>query len=157
MIDWPLPSDDPMKVRISILGGDKMEAANLAAIDHFKELKRTASQVEEAFVARERAELVFLAYDMGNGVAGSIAESTDELVEELGYESIAVLYGEWARFQAETTRRPMTDKQMTTFIEELKKNIHEVPLHALPSSWLIALMHTLVSQLVSSTQANGAG
>ncbi len=145
-------------VRVSVLGAAMMEAANLEASDHFAKLKKKVSPNDAVFELRERAALVFHAYE---GKVGDdfqpLADSVDELVTELGYEAIGVLYGEWSRLQAEVTARPMTSKQMETLIEELKKNIQGVPLGVLPSSWLIELVRTLASQPVPSTLESGAG
>lgn len=162
VIDWPFPVEgETPKIRLSVLGADKLEAANLDALDHFANRgkgKEKVGATSDAFLARERTALVWHAVQAQDdaGVWKPIAESVDELAEEPS-EVITALYQEWSQFQADTTARPMTEAQMVAFIEELKKNTLAVPLSGFPSSWLIELVTGLVSQLRNSTTASEPG
>ncbi len=164
VIDWPFPSEneDAPKVRLSVLSADKLEAANLEAVDHFTKLfeksKKKVDTKGDAFLARERTALVFYAFEVKDEREDwvPIADSVDELALESS-EVITALFREWNDFQAEVTTRPMTSKQMDMFIAELKKNTQEVPLDALPSSWLIALVRTLANPPAPLTLAKGVG
>lgn len=154
LIDWPFETAEPVKVRVRVLGCDELEAANLEAADHFRELKAKVAQTDDAFVSRERIGLVWRAYETEDGEP--LAESAEEMAKQAS-EVIAPLYAEWSRFQAEIATRPIKQEQLDELIEGLKKNTLGAVLPVLPSSWLIALCTTLASQLVDSTTASGPG
>lgn len=162
VIDWPFPveGDERPKVRLRVLGADKLEAANLDALDHFANRGKGLAKVDEksdAFAARERTALVFHAVQVKDDDEWvPIADSVDELAEE-SPEVITTLYHEWSQFQAEVTVRPMTSDEFKAFVEELKKNTLSVPLSGFPLSWLIELVRGLASQLASSTPDSGHG
>lgn len=160
VIDWPflVEGGETPKVRVRVLGFDKMEAANLEAVDHFAKLagkgKSKVSHTEGVFLVRERVALVWHAFTTLEGEP--LAYDVDELAQEAD-GVLSSLYEIWNSFQAEVTTRPMTAAQMTAFIDELKKNTHSEVLTALPSAWLIELLRGLASQLVASTQASELG
>jgi hypothetical protein len=163
VIDWPFPVEgETPKIRLSVLGADKLEAANLDAVDHFAALRKKGSEKvgprDDAFIARERIALVWHAVQAQdeNGKWEPLAPSVDDLAAEPS-EVITELYQEWSQLQADVTVRPMTAAQMTAYIEELKKNSQGVPLSGFPSSWLIELVRTLASQHANSTTASGVG
>lgn len=158
VIDWPFPVDGEVpKIRLRVLGADKLEAAYLDAVDHFAKRKPKVSEESSAFVARERTALVFHAVQAKDGKDWvPIADSVDELAEE-SPSVITALYEEWSQLQAEVTARPMTKEQFQEFVEGLKKNTLPVPLRALPTSWLIELLHGLASQPVNSTRDSEHG
>lgn len=163
VIDWPFPvdGDEQPKIRLRVLGLDKLEAAHLDTIDHFAKRDKKAPRIEvgsAAFMVREHAALVWHAVDAKDDAGRwvPIADSVDELVEQPS-EVVEALYREWSALQAEVTVRPMTAAQFDAFVELLKKNTREVPLFALPSSWLIELVRGLASLLASSTPDSGHG
>jgi hypothetical protein len=164
VIDWPFPVEgETPKIRLSVLGADKLEAANLDAVDHFAALrkKKGTEKVgphDDVFIARERTALVWHAVQAqdDDGKWAPLADSIDDLAGEPS-EVITALFQEWSHLQAEVTVRPMNAAQMTAFIEELKKNTRSVLLDGLPSTWLIELVRTLASQHANSTTANGIG
>jgi hypothetical protein len=164
VIDWPFPVEEgeTPKIRLSVLGADKLEAATLEAVDHFAALRKKGQekvgQQDVAFIARERIALVWHAVQAqgDDGKWEPIAASVDDLAQEAD-SVITELYQEWSQLQADVTVRPMTAAQMKAYIEELKKNIHSVPLNAFPSNWLIELVRTLASQQSNSTTANEPG
>jgi hypothetical protein len=163
VIDWPFPVEgETPKIRLSVLGADKLEAATLDAVDHFAALrkkgKEKVGQQDVAFIARERTALVWhaVAAQGDDGKWEPIAASVDDLATEPS-EVITELFQEWSQLQADVTVRPMTAEQMKAYIEELKKNIHSVPLSGFPSNWLIELVRTLASQHVNSTTASEPG
>ncbi len=159
VIDWPFDVEggEVPKVRMTVLGADKLEMANLEAVDHFAKLKKKVAHTDDAFVARERTALVFHAFEVKTEDGWEpLADDVDELAGEAS-EVIIALYTEWSKLQSEVTQRPMTAKQMETLIEELKKNTHAEILHALPSSWLIELVRTLANPPAPLTLAKGVG
>jgi hypothetical protein len=155
-IDWPFPydGDKPPQVVMRVLGCDELEAAYLETVDHFEALERDLKPEDIGFRARERAGLVLRAYRTVDD--RQIANSTDELMRKPS-EIRDGLYLEWSRFQSEVTVRPATSEQLEQLVDALKKNFRSVPLNALPSTWLIALITTLASQPDPSTLANGVG
>lgn len=154
LIAWPFETEQPLKVRMRVLGADELESANIEAADHFRALKAKVAQTDDAFVMRERIGLVFRAYETEDGAP--LAVDANELAQQ-PTEIIAPLYGEWARFQGEVTQRPMKQIELDAFIDELKKNTLGDLLSALPSSWLTKLCTTLASQLAASTTAKELG
>ncbi len=157
LVDWLFPVEgdgEQPKVRIKVLGQDQMEAANLEAVDHFRGLKIKVATTDDVFVARERVCLVWRAYEDPDGEP--LATSSEELAKQPG-EFIAPLYAEWSKYQSEVAARPLKQAHMDELIEGLKKNTLVDLLPALPSSWLIALITTLASQLAASTTANELG
>jgi hypothetical protein len=161
VMDWPFPveGDEQPKIRICVLGADKLEQANLEAHDHFAKAKKgKVDEKSEAFVARERTALIWHAVQAKNDAGDwePLADSVDELAKEAP-EVIMALYYEWHAFQAEVAVRPMSSAQFETLVEELKKNTRELPLSELPTSWLIKLCRGLASQLASSTPDSGHG
>jgi hypothetical protein len=156
LVDWPFAVEDGAapKVRLKVLGQDQMEAANLEAVDHFRALKVKVSGTDDVFVARERVCLVWRAYEDPDGEP--LAPTSDELAKQPG-ELIAPLYAEWSKYQSEVAARPLKQAQMDELIEGLKKKHLEDLLPALPTSWLIALITTLASQLAASTTEKEPG
>jgi hypothetical protein len=164
VIDWPFPVEgETPKIRLSVLGADKLEAATLEAVDHFAALRKKkgiekVGQQDVAFIARERIALVWHAVQAqsDDGKWEPLAASVDDLAAEPS-EVLTELYQEWSQLQADVTVRPMTGAQMTAYIAELKKNSQGVPLSGFPSSWLIELVRTLASQHANSTTASEPG
>lgn len=157
LVDWPFPVDGDgvaPKLRMKVLGTDAMEAANLDAVDHFRAMKAKVAGTDDVFVIRERICLVWRAYEDEDGQP--IAASVDELAAQPS-EVIAPLYAEWSKFQSEVAVRPMKQSDMDELIEGLKKNTPAEALYALPTSWLIGLITTLVGQPASSTSVSEPG
>jgi hypothetical protein len=155
-IDWPFPvdGDDKPKIKMRVLAQNDIEQAYFATVDYFKGRKPAVSVEDVAFAARERAELVFLAYSADGA---PLDEDTDELVSELGKEAISELYATWSQFQADTTGAPATAKEMDLYVEYLKKSGDATLLTALSSSKLLSLISTLANRLNSSTPASEHG
>lgn len=162
LIDWPLDPNGQERVRLSVLGSDALEQANLAADEHFRAMFADAkgkptlkiAQDSIVFLKREQLELVWRAYATEDGNA--IAANADELAKQPD-EVLSVLYAEFSRFQAEVTTRPMTQRENDAFIEALKKNTQGDLLSVLPSSWLRQLIITLASPPADSTTAKEPG
>lgn len=154
LIDWPFETAEPVKVRMRVLGADELEAAHFEAHDHFKDIKRKVSATDQAFVIYEQICLVWRAFETEDGEL--LAESSAELAKN-AMEFTTPLYREWSRFQDAITVRPMSQEQLDTWIEGLKKNTLADLLPALPSNWLIRLCTTLASQLAASTTAKESG
>jgi hypothetical protein len=156
LIDWPFPMDDGEerpKVKVRVLSLTELEAAHLATIDFFKRIKKVVTDEDTVFRIHENAELVFRAYSVdGEHLAADVAELMDQPIG-----IIDELHTTWQHFQRDATAAPMTSKDMDAFVDLLKKNMGADLLSALPSSWLIALITTLASQLSSSTLANEHG
>lgn len=154
-VDWPFPTEGDTKhsVRVHVLGEDKIEAAYLAAQDHFKDLKRKIEPSDTAFVLRERVEIVWRAFSVDGG---PIADDASELAEQ-PLAVIEELHSTWLQFQNDVCAVPHTPKEMDALVELLKKNGRVVPLSALPSSWLIECIFTLASRLPPSTQESEHG
>jgi hypothetical protein len=130
VIDWPFRVDgEAPKVRMSVLGADKLVAANLATVDHFAALKKekkiahSVTQTDPAFDVQERVEMIFRAYEVqeDDGKWVPIADSAAELALE-SQGVINALYQEWSVFQSDVTAVPMTSEQMAQYIDDLKKN-----------------------------------
>ncbi len=153
-VPFHVEGDERPKIRVRVLGQDALEEAYLAAVEHFKALKKKVEPTDSVFVHREHVELVLRAYEDPDGEP--LAASADDLAKQPA-EIIAPLYAEWSRFQDEVTIRPLTVEQMESLIDGLKKNTHTDLLPALPSSWLIELARTLGSQLANSTQDSSLG
>lgn len=154
LIDWPFETDEPVKVRMRVLGASELEAAHFEAMDHFKDDKRKVAPTDQAFLIREQIALVWRAFETEDGE--KIALDTNELASQQ-WEILSALYSAWSRFQDEITVRPMTQEQLDTWIDGLKKNTLVDLLPGLPSSWLIKLISTLANQLAVSTTANERG
>lgn len=157
MVDWPFPveGDAPApQLRVKVLGQDAMEAANIEAMDYFREIKAKVVTKDDVFVARERICLVWRAYSDMDGEA--LAPTSADLAK-LPDGILAHLYAEWSRYQAEVAAHPLNQKQMDALVESLKKNIDTDLLPGLPTSWLIGLITTLASQLAALTTANELG
>jgi hypothetical protein len=154
LIDWPFETAEPVKVRMRVLGADELEAAHFEAMDHFKDGKRKVLPTDQAFVIREQISLAWRAYETEDGE--KIAADADELAAQ-PMEISTALYREWSRFQDEITVRPISQEQLDTWIDGLKKNTLADLLPALPSSWLIKLITTLASQHAASTTASEPG
>jgi hypothetical protein len=153
MIDWPFPVEggEQFKVKLRVLTMQESEEAYLATMDHFKVRKLSGS--DPAFALRERAELVFRAYSIeGN----PLADDVEELVKQ-PLSIIDELHSTWRQFQADVCAVPTSGADMDALVELLKKKVDAALLSALPSSWLIALITTLASQLPPSMPANELG
>lgn len=155
LIEWPFAIDgeERPKVKLRVLGQNETEAAYLAAVDYFKQSKRTLPVTDPAFALRERAELVFRAYSIDNE---PLSVDVDELTEQ-PMAMIDELHTTWTQFQNDVCAVPHSAKEMDALVDLLKKNMDADRLSALPSSWLIALIRTLASQLVSSTPDSERG
>lgn len=155
MIDWPYPvdGDEKFKVKVRVLGMDEAEQAYLATVDHFKARKPLVSVQDPAFALRERAELVFRAYSVDSE---PLAADVDELTKQ-PLALVDELHTTWLQFQSDVCAVPTNDKDMDALVELLKKNTSAEVLGGLPSSWLIALITTLASQLPPSMPANELG
>lgn len=154
LVDWPFETAEPVKVRMRVLGCDELEAANLEAAAHFRDIKAKIAQTEDAFVIRERVGLVWRAYQSEDG-----EPLTEDAAEMASWPSeiVSPLYAEWSRFQGEVTARPMKQSELDELVDGLKKNTLVEVLPALPSTWLIKLITTLAAQLAASTTASGSG
>lgn len=159
-VRWPFPvegessPDDRPMLKLRVLGFNELEAAHLATLDHFKDRKPPLKTDDEAFLGRERAELIFRAYSDEGGAP--IADDVDELAEEPA-EILYELHATRAQFQADVAAAPYTSKQMDAFVEHLKKNAGLDLLPVLSSNTLIGLITTLVSPQVASIPANERG
>lgn len=155
MVDWPFPADGDEKhsVRVHVLGEDKIEAAYLAAQDHFKELKRKVEPSDTVFILRERVEIVWRAFSVDGT---PIADDADELAEQ-PLAAIEELHSTWLQFQNDVCAVPHTPKEMDALVGLLKKNMDAARLSALPSSWLIGLVTILASMLPPSTPDSERG
>lgn len=154
MVEWPFPVEgERPQVRLRVLGQDEVEQAYLATCDHFKGIKRKVEVGDVAFAAREHAEIVWRAYSIdGDPLAADAAEMAKQPKTVLD-----VLYATYSQFHADVAAMPHTAEDMDGLVDLLKKNMDADLLSALPSSWLIELVRTLASQLVSSTPANERG
>jgi hypothetical protein len=155
MVDWPFPfeGDERPKLELRVLGLNDIEAANLAAIEHFKSKKVPVREDSSVFVARERAECIYRAYLVDGK---PLADDVDELAEQPP-EVLMDLHLTRMQFQADAAAAPHTPQEMDDFVELLKKNTDARLLSGFPSTWLIELITTLASRLSSSTPANEHG
>lgn len=159
-VRWPFPvegetsPDDRPKLKLRVLGFNELEAAHLATIDHFKDRKPPLKTDDEAFLGRERAELIFRAYSDEGGAP--IAEDVEELAAEPA-EILYELHATRAQFQADVAAAPYTPKEMDAFVDLLKKNMDVGLLRVLSSNTLIGLITTLANQQSASTPANERG
>ncbi len=155
VIEWPFPveGEEQPKITMRVLGFDEMEQAHLAVVDHFKATKPKVDVEDEAFRARDALEKVWRAFRDG---ADPIAEDVDELAKQPP-SVILELYSQWLSFQADVAATPFTAEQMNLVIADLKKNTAGDRLRGWPSTWLIGLIITLVSQPADSTQASELG
>jgi hypothetical protein len=156
LVKWafPTPEGDTPLVRLRILGGDEIEQAQLEVDEFYRKGKVKLDREMPAYEARLRAALTWRAYETPEG--DRLTPSAEEFFT-YPIEVIGELYAEWKRYQEEITVRPMKAAEMDELIAELKKNTRMDLLSALPSTWLIALTTTLVSQQSASIQAVGAG
>jgi hypothetical protein len=157
-IPWPLGGS--RKVLVRILSDAEREQAYFAAKDHFKALKKTIDHKDPAFENRERTELVFRAFraidEDGTETDEHVAASADEL-SKYSDRIIDALYIAWHEYQLESGAKPVDRETVKGLVEELKKNIPAEALAGLPSSWLIAVITTLVDQLSSSPTPSSSG
>ena len=166
-IPWPLGGE--RKVLVRILSDIEIERAYLATCDHFKALKRTVGGKEvvraidfkdPAFEHRERLERVFLAFrcidEDGTKTDKPIVGSADELAE---YPDgiVDALYFAWSEYQSEAGAKPVDDAAVKRIVEELKKNTPAALLLGLPSTWLIAVITTLVEPSSTSETSKSSG
>ena len=156
LVDWPFPMDEGEerpKVKVSVLSLSELESAHLATIDFFRRIKKTVTDEDTVFRTHEIAEVVFRAYSVdGESLAGDVAELMEQPLA-----IINELHTTWLHFQRDATAAPMTSNDMDAFVDLLKKNMGADLLSALPSSWLIALITTLVSRLPDSTSSSEPG
>ncbi len=155
LVDWPFPveGDEKLQVKVRVLGQNELEAAYLAAVDHFKARKPIVGINDPAFAAREHVEIVWRAFSEEGDPLGkdadALAMQPQAVIEEL--------YATYSQFAQDAAAFVATSKQMEELIELLKKNGRTVPLHALSSSWLIELTFTLASQPSTSTPESDHG
>lgn len=157
-IPWPLGGD--RKVLVRILGDTEREAAYFAAKDHFKAIKKVIDHKDPAFENRERTELVWRAFRVidedGKITEDHITATADDLA---GYSDriIDALYLAFHEYQLESGAKPVDKPTVDAIVEELKKNTPAAALSGLPSSWLIAVITTLVAQSSSSATTSDSG
>lgn len=157
-IPWPLGGD--RKVVVRMLGDDEREAAYFAVQDHFKALKRKIDHKDPAFENRERVELVWRAFratDDSNAPTQDLIVPTADALSKQPGEMIDALYLAWAEYQKEASARPVDAATVKDIVEGLKKNIPAGALVGLPSSWLIAVITTLVDQSSTSATTSDSG
>lgn len=162
-IPWPLDPSGPERVDVRFLSDDDREAAYFATVDHFAAIKvpgpkgklvprKVDPKNDVAFENRERVELIWRAFShKGVPLAATAAKLAGEPSEVLD-----ALYRAWAEYQMEAQARPVDTAAVRDLVDGLKKNIPAGALVGLPSSWLIAVIFTLVDQsLTSATQSDG--
>ena len=159
VIDWPFEADgeERPKVRVAVLGDDKMEEAHLATLDHVTDEKGESTVTEDdlAFRIRERVAQVWLAYSDAE-TGKPITDSIDELAKA-PREAITVLYVLWTEVQSSAVVVPRSKEDIEGLVEELKKKPQEAPLNGLSSRTLIALLRTLASQFEASPPPKASG
>lgn len=154
VIEWPFPVEgERPKLTMRVLGFDEIEVAHLAAVDHFKAIKRKIEETDSAFLAREALEKVFRAF---KHEGEPIADSVDDLAKQ-PVSIVLELHSTWSSFQAEVAAVPLTQDDLNAVIAELKKNTSAAQLQGWPSSWLIGLITTLASRPVDSIPAKELG
>lgn len=157
-IPWPLGGE--RKVLVRILSDVEIERAYLAAKDHFKAIKKAIDHKDPAFENRERTERVFLAFrcieEDGTETDEPLVASAEVLA---GYpdEIIDALYVAWSTYQKEAGAKPVDAATVKQIVEDLKKNTHAALYSGLPSSWLIAVITSLVDQSSSSPTTKDSG
>jgi hypothetical protein len=170
LIDWPfaVEGEEVPKVRVSVLGEDKMEAAALATVDYFRTLKQETKDSEgkvkqvtrkiedddPVFAMRERVSQVWHAFTDENGQP--LTKTIDDMAKESRHV-LTALWAIWAELQSDVAMAPSTERDLNAVMEDLKKNTHAARLDGLSLSTLQTLARTLADQLAASTLQNALG